>query len=483
MAESSTAESSMAESSTAESSTAGSLTAGSPTAGQPAGGGRIIVRGGTVVDAAGVREADVVVAGGWIEAVGPGLVAPAGATVLDAGGCLVGPGLVDLHTHLRQPGREEAETIETGARAAALGGFTAVVAMPNTEPATDCAAVVRQVLELGREAMVEVAVAAAITVGRRGERLSPMAELAALGVHLFTDDGAGVQDGALMRRALDYARGLGVTLAQHCEDERLAAGGAMHEGAWSSRLGLPGIPAAAEEAMVARDLALVALTGARLHFLHLSTAGSIDLVRAAKAQGLPVSAEAAPHHFFLTDAEVAGFDPVYKVNPPLRTAGDVAAVRRGLADGTVDAVATDHAPHPPEAKDLPFDQAPPGMLGLQTALSVTYGALCAPGAGPADGPRLGPQELFALLSWRPAVIAGLDAPSGPDGHSAQGGPLVPGAPANLCVFDPTATYVFDPGSLASRSRNTPFAGRELRGRVRHTVSRGKPVVIDGLPQR
>ena len=234
---------------------------------------RVVVRGGTLVDQRGMRTADVLVAGSTIEAVGPDLPVPPGTLVLDAGGCLVGPGLVDLHTHLRQPGREEAETVETGARAAALGGYTAVVAMPNTEPAIDNAGTAREVLELGRSATTEVAVAGAITVGRRGERLAPMAELAALGVRLFTDDGTGVQDGGLMRRALDYARGLGVTLAQHCEDENLAAGGAMHEGAWSSRLGLPGVPAAAEEAMVARDLALVRLTRAPMHFLHLSTAG------------------------------------------------------------------------------------------------------------------------------------------------------------------------------------------------------------------
>ncbi|MGH9082321.1 MAG: dihydroorotase [Acidimicrobiales bacterium] len=422
----------------------------------------LVVRGGEVVDAGGRRRADVLVADAVIRAVGPDLEVPSGATVLDAGGCVVAPGLVDLHAHLRQPGREEAETVETGARAAALGGYTAVVAMPNTEPPLDSAGAVREVLALGRGAAVEVCVAGAITVGRAGERLAPMAELAALGVHLFTDDGSGVQDGALMRRALDYARGLGVTLAQHCEDEKLADGGAMHEGAWSSRLGVPGMPAVAEEAMVARDVALARLTGARLHFLHLSTAGSVDLVRRAKAEGLAVTAEAAPHHLVLTDAAVAGFDPVFRVSPPLRGDDDVAAVRAGLADGTIDAIATDHAPHAPEAKDVPFAEAPPGMLGLETALAVAL--------------SVAPLErVLAVMSWRPAAIAGLS-----DRH---GGPVVEGRPANLCVIDPAATWQVDAGRLASRSRNTPYDGWELTGRVRHTVRAGEPVVVDAEAAR
>ncbi len=452
----------------------------------------LVVRGGTVVDAVGVRRADVAVANGTVAEVGEQVAVPAGATVLDAGECLVTPGLVDLHTHLRQPGREEAETIETGARAAALGGFTAVVAMPNTEPAIDTAGTAQQVLDLGRGALAEVAVAGAITQDRAGKRLAPMAELADLGVHLFTDDGAGVQDGALMRRALDYARGLGVVLGQHCEDACLSAGGAMHEGAWSSRLGLPGVPAAAEEAMVARDIALVRLTGGRVHFLHLSTAGSVELVRGARAEGLPVTAEAAPHHLFLTDAEVAGYDPVYKVNPPLRADHDVAAVTAGLVDATIDAIATDHAPHTPEAKELPFDEAPPGMLGLETALAVAFTALHGPVGerwdpalpDPGAPSLLSPRHLFAVLSWQPAAIAALgpgDRRRG--GHSAQGGPVVPGAPANLCVFDPHVTWSVDPRRSASRSRNTPYAGRPLTGRVRHTVLRGEPVVVEAEAQR
>jgi dihydroorotase len=422
-----------------------------------------VIKGGRVLDSTGERVADVVVddVTGRIEGVGPDLAAD---RVLDAGGCVVAPGLVDLHTHLRQPGREEAETVETGSRAAALGGFTCVVAMPNTEPAIDCASVVKDVLLLGRSAVCDVRTSAAITVGRGGERLTEMAELADLGVRLFTDDGNGVQDGRLMRRALEYASGLGLTLAQHCEDDALAGGGHMHEGEWSSRLGIPGQPAEAEELMVMRDIALARLTGGRVHFQHLSTDGSIAMVRAAKSGGLPVTAEATPHHFTLTHAECASYDPVFKVNPPLRTDTDVAAVKAGLADGAVDAIATDHAPHAPELKELPFDQAPPGMLGLETALALALTEL--------DLPL---RELLALLSWRPAKIAGID-----DDH---GRPIEPGAPANLCVIDTNATWTIDPATLASKARNTPFAGRTVRGRVRHTVLRGEAVVIDGEAQR
>lgn len=445
-------------------------------------GQAVLVRGGTVVDATGERRADVLAEAGRIVAVGEGLEAPAGALVVDAGGCLVGPGLVDLHTHLREPGGEAAETVETGARAAALGGYTAVVAMPNTVPAIDSASVVRDVLALGAPAPCDVAVAGAITVGRAGERLAPLAEMAALGVRLFTDDGRGVQDAGLMRRALEYAGSLGVILAEHCEDESLAAGGHMHEGAWSARLGIAGQPALAEEAMVARDLALVRLTGSPLHLLHLSTAGSLELVAAAKAEGLPVTCEVTPHHLSLTDAAVACFDARFKVNPPLRGEADVAAVRRGCAEGLVDAIATDHAPHAVEAKEAPFEQAPPGMIGLETALSVAWAALCAgeateSGDGPlGQGGSMSPARLFALLSTRPAQIAGLEA-------IGQGGPVAPGAVAHLCVFDPGAAFVVSGAAGASRSRNTPFEGRTLSGRVRHTIYRGELVVRDGEAQR
>jgi dihydroorotase len=421
----------------------------------------LVVKGATVIDATGSRLADVVIHDGRVAAVGPDLTA---AEILDASGCVVAPGLVDLHVHLRQPGREEAETVETGARAAALGGYTAVVAMPNTEPAIDSAAMVHEVLDLARGVCCDVRAAGAITVGREGEKLAPLAEMASLGVSLFTDDGRGVQDGRLMRRALEYASDLGVTLAQHCEDEALAHGGAMHEGEWSSRLGLSGQPAAAEELMVQRDLALIRLTSAKVHFQHLSTAGSVELVRRARAAGLDVTAEVTPHHFTLTHAACAGYDPVFKVNPPLRTDADVAAVKLGLADGTLDAIATDHAPHAPHTKELPFDEAPPGMLGLETALALALTELDLP-----------IERLLALLSWQPAAIAGLGA------H--HGGPIVPGRPANLCVLDPAHEWVVEPARLASRARNTPFVGRRLRGKVRHTVLDGEVVVRDGEAQR
>ncbi len=391
-------------------------------------------------------------------------VAPRTALVLDASGCIVAPGLVDLHTHLREPGREDAETVETGARAAALGGFTAVVAMPNTEPAIDNASIVSRVLDLGVRSCCEVFPAGAITLGRAGKQLAPMAEMAALGVRIFTDDGSGVQDARLMRRAMEYSTAFGVTLAEHCEDAALAAGGHMHEGEWSARLGLAGQPAEAEELMVMRDLALARLSGAKLHFLHLSTAGSLAMVAAAKRGGLAVTAEVTPHHFTLTDASVASYDPVFKVNPPLRSDSDVAAVKAALADGTADAIATDHAPHPPHTKEAPFDAAPPGMLGLETALALAMTEL--------DMPI---EKVLAAMSWKPAVIAGIGG--------AHGGPVAVGRAANLCVIDPALRWVVDAGQSASKSRNNPYAGRELTGRVRHTVCRGEAVVVGGEVQR
>ncbi|MGK2947585.1 MAG: dihydroorotase [Acidimicrobiales bacterium] len=423
-----------------------------------------VLKGGRVIDATGERHADVVIGDdGRIAAVGDDLSAD---RTLDAGGCVVAPGFVDLHSHLRQPGQEEAETVETGARAAALGGYTCILAMPNTIPAIDTAGIVQEVLALGRSAPCEVLTSGAITVGRAGEQLAPLGEMAALGVRFFTDDGAGVADTRLMRRAMEYAGGLPseVILAQHCEDPVLSAGGHMHEGEWSARLGIPAQPAEAEELMVMRDLALARLTGTRVHFQHLSTAGSVAMVRAAKAGGLRVSCEATTHHFTLTHAECASYDPVFKVNPPLRTDADVAAVRAGLADGAIDCIATDHAPHTQEAKEGAFDQAPPGMLGLETALGLALTELDLPMA-----------QVLALLSWRPAEILGVT-----DRH---GGPVEAGRPANLVVIDPEATWTVDPSAMASRSRNTPYAGRQLRGKVRHTVLHGEAVVIDGEPQR
>ena len=393
-----------------------------------------------------------------------------GEACSDAAGCVVSPGLVDLHVHLREPGDEEAETIETGTRAAARGGFTAVVAMPNTRPALDDAAVVSSVLATGEAAgLCEVVSSGCITVGRAGEQLAPMGELYALGVRIFTDDGSCVASAGVMRRALEYAASLpGAVVAQHAEDETLAGGGHMHEGAWSSRLGIPGRPSVAETVIVARDIELCAVTGTPVHFLHCSAAGTVDLVRAAKARGLPVTAEVAPHHFTLTDACCEGFDPMFKVHPPLRTEADVQAIREGLADGTIDAIATDHAPHTPETKERPFEEAPPGMLGLETALGGDHHR-----AGRARPP------LPAGRARLPVLAARRDRRP----RAGTGRPVEPGTPANLTVFDPGNEWEVEPERLASRARNTPFAGRTLTGRVQHTILAGEPVVIDGEATR
>jgi dihydroorotase len=337
--------------------------------------------------------------------------------------------------------------------------------MPNTEPAQDSLAVVEFVRgQATRAGLCDVRPAGCITINREGKALAPFGELAAAGVRIFTDDGNGVQDPQLMRHAMEYGRALGITLAQHCEVASLTKGAVMHEGSCCSHLGLPGWPAIAEELMVHRDIELSRLTGGRVHLLHLSTARSVELVRAAKADGLAVTAEATPHHFTLTDELLTTYDAVYKVNPPLRTAADIAAIRAGLADGTIDAIATDHAPHPPESKQAPLDQAPPGMLGLETALALAISELDMPLA-----------EVLAALSWKPAAIAQIA-----DRH---GRPIAAGEPANLVVFDPAAEWTVVPAQLASKSRNTPYAGRTLRGKVRHTILEGTPTVIDGVAQR
>ena len=427
---------------------------------------RLVITGGTLLDQHGERAGDLAIEDGHIVAVRDGAGARLiGDTVLDASECIVAPGFVDLHVHLREPGKEEAETIETGSRAAALGGFTAVVAMPNTDPAQDCVAVVDFVRAQGRKAgLCEVLPSGCITIGRAGEQLAPYGELAAAGVHLFTDDGNGVQDPQLMRRALEYAKPLGIVLAQHCEVTALTKGAVMHEGSCCSRLGLPGWPALAEELMVFRDIELVRLTGVPMHFLHLSTARSVQLVRQAKAEGLPITAEATPHHFPLTDEQLGGYDPVFKVNPPLRTRADIDAIKAGLADGTIDAIATDHAPHAAHTKEVPLDQAPPGMVGLETALALAITELDMPLA-----------DIVAALSWQPAAIAGVA-----DRH---GRPIAVGEPANLTVFHPTQQWTVVPAQLASKSRNTPYAGRTVQGKVRHTIFEGNPVVIDSAAQR
>ena len=426
----------------------------------------ITIREAIIVDepslgALSASPMDICIENGFIVAIYPGGQAPVGDRELDASSCVVSPSFVDLHVHLREPGREESETIESGSRAAALGGFGAVIAMPNTEPAQDTPAVIEFVREQARRAgWCEVIPAGCITVNRDGKQLVPFADLCAVGVTLFTDDGNGVQDPMLMRRALEYASDLDITLAQHCEVSSLTTGAIMHEGACCSRLGLPGWPALAEELMVHRDIELARLTGGRVHFLHLSTARSVAMVRAAKSEGLSITAEAAPHHFTLTDEMLSGFDPVFKVNPPLRTPQDIAALKQGLRDGTIDAIATDHAPHADHLKEQPLDQAPPGMLGLETALALAITELEMP---------LG--DIVAALSWKPARIAGVG--------DRYGRPVAVGEPANLVVFDPQATWTVSRQALASRSRNTPYDGRQVRGQVRHTIFNGRPVVIDG----
>jgi dihydroorotase len=429
---------------------------------------KLAIIGGRIVDQDGERSGTVLIEGDRIVAVGDGIDVPDGFTALDATGCVVAPGFVDLHAHLREPGHEDAETIESASRAAALGGYTAVVAMPNTDPPADARGVVELVREAGaRAGLCDVYPSGCITVGRRGEQLAPFAELAEAGVRLFTDDGSGVQDPLLMRRAMEYSRRLDIVLAQHCEVGALTAGAVMHEGHCCSELGLPGWPSLAEELMVHRDIELAKLTGTPIHLLHLSTAGSVELVRRAKADGVAVTAEVTPHHLSLTDEALRGFDPVFKVNPPLRTKADIDALVGGVLDGTIDAIATDHAPHPAADKEQPLDEAPPGMVGLETALGVCLPVLTDAGMAIAD--------LLAAMSWRPAAIAGV--------AERHGRPVAAGSPGNLVVFDPTETWEVVPAKLSSRSHNTPFVGRRLRGRVRHTIHDGIATVVDAVATR
>ena len=422
----------------------------------------VVIKGGTVINRNSQEVADVKIENDCVTEVGKNLK---GDIHLDASGCIVSSGFVDLHAHLREPGKEEAETIETGSRAGALGGYTALVAMPNTDPPQDSVAVIDFVREQGKRAgLVDVVPSGCITLGRQGESLAPMAELANAGVTLFTDDGNGVQDAALMRRALEYAKGLGITLAQHCEVAELTKGAVMNECSCCTDLGLPGWPAIAEELMVFRDIELVRITGASMHFLHLSTMRSVDLVRAAKRDGLAITAEVTPHHLSLTQELLASYNPVFKVNPPLRSIEDIRALKAGLLDGTIDAIATDHAPHPRRDKEMSLDMAPPGMLGLETALGVVLAE---------GGCEI--RDVIALMSWNPAKIARIDVEHGRD--------VVAGIKANLCVFDPQLTWSVDPERLASKSINTPYVGRTLRGRVRHTIFKGTATVIDGQAQK
>ena len=418
----------------------------------------VVFRGGNIVTNEGVVNADLVVQGCQISGIGSGLAAK---EVVDISGLTVFPGFVDLHAHLREPGREDTETIETGSRAGAKGGYTAVIAMPNTNPAQDNVPTIEFVRLQGQRAgLLEVIPSGCITMGREGKALAPMAELAKVGVKLFTDDGSGVQDPLLMRRAMEYSKELNVVLGQHCEVSSLTQGAVMHECGCSSDLGVPGWPSIAEELMVHRDIELARLTGARIHFLHLSTAGSVKLVRQAKLDGLPVTAEVTPHHLSLTAELLRGIDATFKVNPPLRTISDIDALKAGVLDGTIDAIATDHAPHARRDKELPLDQAPPGMLGLETALGVTCAAL-----------DLDPLAIAQVMSVAPARIAGI--------ADRQGNLPRVGVAANLCFVDLNATWMINPETMASKSTNTPFVGRQLRGKVVHTMFNGDLVVRDG----
>ena len=420
---------------------------------------QLLIRGGRLVDASGLdREADLLVAGGVIAEIGPRVSPGQGVEVREARGLLVLPGLCDMHVHLREPGEEDKETVATGAAAAAAGGFTDIACMPNTNPPIDDQGQVRFVRERAAAAgFARVHVIAAITAGRAGEQLTEMAELRAAGAVAFSDDGAPIRSAEIMRRALEYGRMVKAPIINHCEDKDLAGSGAMHEGRVSTELGLPGIPAAAEEVMVARDLILAELTGAHLHLAHLSTRGAVELVRTAKARGVRVTCEVTPHHLILTDEAVRTYDPVTKMNPPLRTGEDVKALRAALADGTIDAIATDHAPHTDHEKELEFDRAPFGVIGLETALGLVMSELVDQGVIDLAG-------LVRLMSLAPRRILGL-----------PGGMLAPGAPADLVLVDPKSTWQVDPTRFRSRSRNSPFRGYRLRGEVEATIVGGRVV--------
>ncbi|ANW21120.1 dihydroorotase [Streptomyces clavuligerus] len=422
----------------------------------------ILIRGAKVL---GGAAQDVLIEGAAVTRVGTGLSAE-GAQVVEAEGQILLPGLVDLHTHLREPGREDSETVLTGTRAAAVGGYTAVHAMANTHPVADTAGVVEQVYRLGKESgYCDVQPVGAVTVGLEGKHLAELGAMhdSAAGVKVFSDDGKCVDDAVIMRRALEYVKAFDGVIAQHAQEPRLTEGAQMNEGVVSAELGLGGWPAVAEESIIARDVLLAAHVGSRLHVCHLSTAGSVEIVRWAKSKGWNVTAEVTPHHLLLTDELVRTYNPVYKVNPPLRTEADVLALREALADGTIDCVATDHAPHPHEDKDCEWGAAAMGMVGLETALSVVQETMVETGlldwAGVAD-----------RMSFRPARIGRL---------AGHGRPVAAGEPANLVLVDPAYRGTVDPARFASRSRNTPYQGRELPGRVTHTFLRGRATVLDG----
>ena len=418
----------------------------------------LLIRGGRVIDPSRGTDgvADLYLKDGKIEAVGRNIPAPPGADVLDATGKVVAPGLIDLHVHLREPGFEHAETIATGALAAVAGGFTAVCAMPNTDPVTDSQAtvgfVVRQSIRAG---LARVYPIGAVSMGQRGEQLTEFGEMVQAGAVAVSDDGKPVRSSHLMRTALEYAKTFGIPVADHCEDMSLAEGGAMHEGLVSARLGLKGIPSAAEEIMVARDIILAQLTGGHVHLCHMSTRGSVELIRWAKSKGLRVTAEATPHHFTLTHERCEGYDTNAKMNPPLREAADREAIRQGLKDGAIDCIASDHAPHHYDTKEREFDDAPNGIVGLETALGLAIRELVEPGI-------LSLPELLARMSTVPARIFGL-----------AGGTLAVGAPADVVVFDPARRWVVRREELHSRSANTPFLNETLVGQTDLTLVGGR----------
>ncbi|WBU38656.1 dihydroorotase [Homoserinibacter sp. YIM 151385] len=430
----------------------------------------ILIQHATLPDGS---RADLLVRDGVVAERGSGLSA-AGARVIDADGLQALPGLVDLHTHLREPGFEASETVLTGTRAAAAGGFTAVFAMANTSPVQDTAGVVEQVASLGEQhGYATVRPIGAVTVGLAGERLSEIGAMAhsRAGVRVFSDDGKCVHDALLMRRALEYVRTFDGVIAQHAQEPRLTEGAQMNEGELSGELGLAGWPAVAEESIIARDVLLAQHVGARLHICHLSTAGSVEVVRWAKARGIRVTAEVTPHHLLLTEQLVAraeppyapGYDPRFKVNPPLRRDEDVQALRAALADGTIDIVATDHAPHPVESKECAWQEASFGMVGLESALSVVQASVVETG-------QLDWADVARVLSRTPAEIGRLD------GYAA---PFEPGSPAHLTLVDPAARRGFGTAQLVGKGVNTPYLGRELPGRVVATLHGGTPTVLDG----
>jgi dihydroorotase len=432
---------------------------------------KILIRGAKVL---GGEPQDVLIDGETIAAIarqgeidGSGTGIEAGdATVVEAEGKILLPGLVDLHTHLREPGREDSETVLTGTKAAAVGGFTAVHAMANTFPVADSAGVVEQVWRLGKESgYCDVQPVGAVTVGLEGKKLAELGAMhdCAAGVKVFSDDGKCVDDAVIMRRALEYVKAFDGVVAQHAQEPRLTEGAQMNEGIVSAELGLGGWPAVAEESIIARDVLLAAHVGSRLHICHLSTAGSVEIVRWAKSKGWNVTAEVTPHHLLLTDELVRTYNPVYKVNPPLRTEADVLALREALADGTIDCVATDHAPHPHEDKDCEWAAAAMGMVGLETALSVVQQTMV-------DTGLIDWADVADRMSFRPAKIGRLED---------HGRPVSAGEPANLALVDPAYRGPVDPAGFASRSRNTPYEGRELPGRVTHTFLRGRATVVDG----